>query len=304
MESRNNQDRLGLPDNVEETQEDLAVSKEEKPKNKGLEFWNTATTEFVDLPSEGKLYASNNPLSTGKVEIKTMTAYHEDILANREYMREGILFDKFIDSILMEDIDPKVILEGDRLAIMVAARRTAYGPTFEATVACPACRAANKIEVDMSDNEESNLHTQKGFLDDNIKDVFNVSLNEDGHLVFELPVSKVVVESKVSDGVLERQLFQYGAFKRKQGFGQLGNVDHMKKIVVSVNGETDRTKLDNFFTNMPARDAKYWRDIYKMCQPTVKLLARQQCAGDYCTNLIEEEVGLTPEFFWPRSRLK
>ena len=39
-------------------------------------------TEIVELPSKGLLYPKDNPLSSGKVEMKYMTAKEEDILTN------------------------------------------------------------------------------------------------------------------------------------------------------------------------------------------------------------------------------
>ena len=39
-------------------------------------------TETVELPSKGLLYSKDNPLSSGKVEVKYMTAREEDILTN------------------------------------------------------------------------------------------------------------------------------------------------------------------------------------------------------------------------------
>ena len=39
-------------------------------------------TEEIDLPSKGLLYPKDNPLSSGKIEMKYMTAKEEDILTN------------------------------------------------------------------------------------------------------------------------------------------------------------------------------------------------------------------------------
>ena len=39
-------------------------------------------TETVELPSKGLIYPENNPLSSGQVEMKYMTAKEEDILSN------------------------------------------------------------------------------------------------------------------------------------------------------------------------------------------------------------------------------
>ena len=40
-------------------------------------------TEVVELPSKGLVYPKENPLSSGKVEMKYMTAKEEDILTNQ-----------------------------------------------------------------------------------------------------------------------------------------------------------------------------------------------------------------------------
>ena len=39
-------------------------------------------TEVVELPSKGLIYPKDNPLSSGKIEMKYMTAKEEDILTN------------------------------------------------------------------------------------------------------------------------------------------------------------------------------------------------------------------------------
>ena len=46
-------------------------------------------TEHVELPSKGLVYPEDNPLSSGKVEIKYMTAKEEDILTNSKFISEG-----------------------------------------------------------------------------------------------------------------------------------------------------------------------------------------------------------------------
>ena len=40
-------------------------------------------TEVVDLPSKGKLYPQDSPLTSGIIEMKYMTAKEEDILTNQ-----------------------------------------------------------------------------------------------------------------------------------------------------------------------------------------------------------------------------
>ena len=42
-------------------------------------------TETVELPSKGYFYFEGHPLSSGKVEIKYMTAKEEDILTSPNF---------------------------------------------------------------------------------------------------------------------------------------------------------------------------------------------------------------------------
>jgi hypothetical protein len=53
-------------------------------------------TETIELPSKGLLYPKDNPLSSGKIEIRYMTAAHEDILTNQSYIEKGTVLDKLM----------------------------------------------------------------------------------------------------------------------------------------------------------------------------------------------------------------
>ena len=46
-------------------------------------------TESVELPSKGLIYPEGNPLRSGKIEMKYMTAKEEDILTNQNYIKDG-----------------------------------------------------------------------------------------------------------------------------------------------------------------------------------------------------------------------
>ena len=88
-------------------------------------------TETVELPSKGFFYPAEHPLKEGKVEMKYMTAKEEDILANANYIQQGIVLDKLLESLI---ISPKFNLEdlliGDKNALLVAARILGYGSNY------------------------------------------------------------------------------------------------------------------------------------------------------------------------------
>ena len=90
-------------------------------------------TETVDLPSKGLLYSEDNPLSSGQVEIKYMTAKEEDILTNQNYIQNGTVLDKLLKSLIVSDINYNDLLIGDKNAIMIAARILGYGAEYKFT---------------------------------------------------------------------------------------------------------------------------------------------------------------------------
>ena len=54
-------------------------------------------TEEVDLPSGGRIYPKESPLSLGKVEIKYMTAKEEDILTSQNLIKKGVVIDRLLN---------------------------------------------------------------------------------------------------------------------------------------------------------------------------------------------------------------
>ena len=50
-------------------------------------------TEIISLPSKGLVYPEGNPLRSGTVEMKYMTAREEDILTSQNLIKQGIVLD-------------------------------------------------------------------------------------------------------------------------------------------------------------------------------------------------------------------
>ena len=88
-------------------------------------------TEMVDLPSKGLLYPEDSPLRAGSIEMKYMTAREEDILTNSNYIQQGIVLDKLLESLIVTKINFKDLLVGDKNAILIASRILGYGQDYE-----------------------------------------------------------------------------------------------------------------------------------------------------------------------------
>ena len=65
-------------------------------------------TEEVELPSKGLIYSKDNPLSSGKVEVKYMTAKEEDILSNQSFIQKGVVLEKLLQSVIINK-DIKIV---------------------------------------------------------------------------------------------------------------------------------------------------------------------------------------------------
>jgi len=101
-------------------------------------------TEIVELPSKGLIYPEDNPLSSGKIEMKYMTAKEEDILSNQAYIEKGVVIDKLLQSLIVSDINYNDLIIGDKNAIMVAARILGYGKNYSFMY------SGEEVEIDLS----------------------------------------------------------------------------------------------------------------------------------------------------------
>ena len=88
-------------------------------------------TEVVELPSKGLPYPESSPLSSGKIEMKYMSAREEDILTNMNFIRQGVVIDKLLQSMIVSEIDYSELLIGDKNALLVASRILGYGKDYE-----------------------------------------------------------------------------------------------------------------------------------------------------------------------------
>ena len=102
-------------------------------------------TEVLDLPSKGKLYPKEHPLSSGQITIKYMTAKEEDILSSTNLIKKGIVLDKLFESIIVDAVNPDDILVGDKNAIVLATRLLGYGPNYN--ISFYSSKAGKSIEA-------------------------------------------------------------------------------------------------------------------------------------------------------------
>jgi len=262
---------------------------EESPDSKSL-FSFVSPTEIVDLPSRGKFYPEGHPLA-GKetVEIKYMTAKEEDILTSKTLVNRGIVLERLLSSIILDkDVNVDDLLIGDKNAILVAARITGYGSTYEASVECPDCtiKFAHSFEL-----AELGLQSEVSLEEHNVE-------FENGLFFFDLPASDVRVGVRPLTGIEEKELTKVAQKKKKYNLPEATLTDLLKTIIVSANGVTEPGMISQFVDVMPAKDSRMLRTLYNKVVPDVDMTQNVTCTE--CGSSAELEVPFTGEFFWPR----
>lgn len=246
-----------------------------------------APTEFVELPSKGKFYPQDHPLfKQDVIEIKYMTAKHEDILTNRSLLKKGIAMNRLIEELIVDkNIKGKDLLVGDRNAIMIAARSTAYGASYDTSVPCPACEKHSKHKFDLNDPIVSH-----GEITDEVK------RTENNTFIVTTPHSGIDVEIKLLTGKEEAEIIKSLSSKNKDNESTMVS-SQLKMFIVSVKERNERNIIDYFIENCPSAEIRYIRKMFDKLSPDLRIVGDFECPS--CGHEQELEVGFGADFFWP-----
>ena len=234
-------------------------------------------TEVVELPSKGLLYPEDSPLSSGTIEMKYMTAKEEDILTNINYLQQGIVIDKLLQSLIVSKIKYSDLLLGDKNALLIAARVLGYGKDYEITY------GGEKVTVDLSKLENKKLD----------ESLFTKGKNE---FTFNLPTSGTEIKFKLLTHKDERDIAE--EVKGLQKIDKDSNPDNstrLKFMITEVDGDskkgTIRKFVDNYFL---ARDSRAFRAYVASIQPDVDLTFYPEGGPE---GGVEIPIGIS--FLWP-----
>lgn len=233
-------------------------------------------TEEVDLPSKGLIYSKENPLSSGKVEMKYMTAKEEDILTNQSYIQKGIVLDKLLKSLIVDDkinIDDLII--GDKNALLIASRVLGYGKDYKVTV------DGSEYNIDVSSLENKEFNESE----------YKAGKNE---FSFTLPTSGTIITYQLVTGKLEKAIDrEIAGLKKINKESSTALSTRYKHMILSVDGNDEKKHIREWVDNaFLARDSRALREHIKDSQPDVDL-------SYILDNGKEVVVPIGLNFFWP-----
>ena len=241
-------------------------------------------TETVTLPSKGLLYPETSPLAKGEIEMKYMTAAHEDILTNSNYLKNGTVIDKLLKALIVTDIDYNELLVGDKNAIMIAARVLGYGKDYP-------------FKYVNERNQEIEATVDLSKLKDKVvnESLFKRGLNE---FSFTLPHSSNNITFKILTHGDEQKIdAEIKGLQKVRPESSSDVTTRLKHIITSVEGKRDQKDIREFIDNyLIAKDARALREYYNQISPDINLVFKPE-DDSYTGEGISIPISLN--FFWP-----
>ena len=237
-------------------------------------------TEIVDLPSKGHFYVQGHPLSSGKVEIKYMTAKEEDILTSQNLIQKGVVIEKLLQSLIVDkSVKIDDLLIGDKNAIMVAARILGYGKDYKFTY------DGEEQSCDLTSLEAVDIDFSK----------FPRGKNQ---FEYKLPNSEREITFKLLTGAdeneIDKEIKALEKISKEQGFEL---TTRLKYMITSVDGKSEPSYINNFVENeFLSVDSFEFRKYLSSITPDM----------DMSTTITDSNgkeqvitVPITVRFFWP-----
>jgi hypothetical protein len=243
-------------------------------------------TETVELPSKGLLYPKESPLSEGKIEMKYMTAKEEDILTNSNYIKNGTVLDKLLESLITTKINYDDLLVADKDALLIAARILGYGKDYSFQFRHPSTDQPETVTVDLTNLKEKSIP---------VEHILEEGKNE---FKYVLPSTGTEISLKLLTIKDERDIDREIAGLKKA----MPNVSpelttRLKHIITAINGDRTPGAIRDFVDNhLLSRDSRPLRKFIQEITPGIEL------KFDYVSDSYTEEgveIPMNTSFFWP-----
>jgi hypothetical protein len=230
--------------------------------------------DVVKLPSEGKFYKSKKK----SVKVGYLTAADENTImaSNGDDLVMSLLRSKVYEP----DLRPEDMLNGDIEALLIFLRNTSFGPEYTFSLSDPS--NGKSFETTIVLDELNIKQTQ-------------YSPDSDGTFTTTLPKSGDVIKLKPLN------------------YGELMEIDKMvssyppnrvapkitwrlNKLILEINGSSDREMVSKYVDTMPILDSKYIRKFMSDNLPSLDLKKSVIAPSG---EIVETEINFGVEFFRP-----
>ena len=259
-----------------------------------------ASYDIIPLPSKGECYKNKQ----GRIAVSYLTAMDENIIVSPNLYRDNMVLDIILkEKVRDPEIDPDDLLDGDRDAIILFLRSSAYGNMYSVSTTDPDTKQSFDTQIDLSKIKYKDftlVGDENGYFDyelpltkDKIKfrflthrDYINLTkLDEleisslrkaeiekyNGKLQYYLGEDETLTMSErkeISNAITKLKEWSEKFDEDGVQFSHR-TTNELEMQIVSVNGNTDRNFIHNYVINMPIKDASSLRKYITKNTPGV-----------------------------------
>jgi hypothetical protein len=211
-----------------------------------------------------------------------MTTADENILTSPNLLKSGEFLEILINRKLLEaDLRYRDLLPGDRNAIMIWLRATAYGEMYPVTLL---------DEFDEPFDTEINLNEL------NIIDL-EIETDEEGLLSFTMPISKANIKFKLLTCGDIDDIDYMLKLDEENGIPVKNTATYkLEKMVVEVNGDRNKTMIRDFVNYLRIGDSKAFNEYVNTLDSGIDLNIEIGTPGG---GSVKTFLPLNVNFFWP-----
>jgi hypothetical protein len=236
--------------------------------------------DIIELPSQGILY--KNKVKSVKVEY--LTAMDETILTSPNISNGG----KIIDVLLKRKVKDlgfgvEDLLVGDRTALMVYLRVTAFGEDYNQLVYDPTIGELVEGTINLSSLSQKKL---------------TVKPDEKGEFDFTLPKTNKKITFSLLTGKDEEIIDLRDKEDLKRNPDGVSNklIFTLEQQIKSIDGERDKIKISNIIKKLPIIDSRSLRKYIDEITPGLDFKTTARTQGG---ESVDTFLRFNSSFFWP-----
>lgn len=257
----------------------------------------------VDLPSKGLYYSETHPLFKKEyIELKHVTGQEEAILTNKDYIKKGIVLDKFLQALFVDRrlIFPDVyneILLADKFAMLIDARKSAYSKDYKVEITCPACEKKLVHSFDLT-----KIKIRGGYEDFSQEEKDKFTRLNHNCFRMKLPACELNVSIKLSS--VKEEVAIFNKAKKLAKTDSLTFKDQYIDQLIDIEGNSSTEAKEYFLDKAPAIDLLYLRVQSEKLNPETELTQDFVCSNSKCEHIEKDyDVPITQNFLFPHLKI-
>jgi hypothetical protein len=236
--------------------------------------------DIIELPSQGILYKNNKK----SVKVEYLTAMDETILTSPNISNGGKIIDILIKRKVKDlGFDPSDLLIGDRTALMIFLRVTAFGEDYTQLVFNSKSGEFEEGIINLSSLKQKKL---------------TIRPDENGEFEFLLPKSNKKVTFSLLTGKDEEIIDIREKEDLKRNADGVSNklIFTLEQQIKSIDGERDKIKISNTLKKIPIIDSRALRKYIEEVTPGLDFKTTARTQGG---ESVDTFLRFNTTFFWP-----